>query len=63
MICERCKAKVEDNNVYKVSWKWSNKEKDGAFCQQVSSFSLDAVFCASCIERVDDTILNGVTVD
>ncbi len=62
MECERCKGEIEDDK-YKVSWRWENIEKDGAFCQQVSSFKFDAFFCANCVERINDTILNGVKDD
>ena len=62
MECERCKEKMEDN-VYKVAWSWDNKEKDGPYCQQVSSFKYDAFFCANCVEKINNTILNGATDD
>lgn len=58
MICERCQESIE-GDMYNVGWHWDNKEKDGPFCQQVSSFKLKAFFCANCVAEVNDIILGG----
>ncbi len=53
MICDRCKAKIEDLGEYHIKWHWDRKEEDGAFCTKTTSHDIETFFCEGCVNAVD----------